>query len=379
VTEPATVIIPDELKPSDGRFGSGPSLVRPEQVLALVEGPRAGLLGTSHRAAPVRSLVGALREGVAELFGLPPGYEVLLGDGGATAVWDALTFGLIEQRSQHAVSGEFGAKFAQAATAAPQLGQPTVIEVQPGRRALCQAEADVDVYAWTHNETSTGVMTPVLRPAGAAEGQLVVVDGTSGAGGLLMDAAQTDFYYFSPQKNFGADAGVWFAFASPAGVERIERIAAGGRWMPSFLSLSKALANSRKNQTLNTPGIAALILMEAQVNWLLEHGGLAWAHARTCQSSRVLYEWAEACPVAEPFVQEAVARSQVVVTIDFAESVDAARLVATLRANGIVDVDPYRSLGRNQLRVATFVSREPADVVKLTQCLDYLLDAWGVV
>jgi phosphoserine aminotransferase len=324
----------------------------------------------------VKHLVGELRAGFAELFALPPRYEVVVGDGGSTALWDALTFGVIRERSQHVVAGEFGAKFAAAARRAPLLGDPTVIEAPPGGRATARAEADVDVYAWPHNETSTGVMTPVVRPTGAGSDQLVVVDGTSAAGGIAFDPTQADIYYFAPQKNFGSDGGLWVALVSPAAVARIEEIAGSGRWIPEFLSLKAALNNSRKDQTLNTPALATLIMAQVQVRWLLDNGGLDWAHARTHQSSQILYAWAEACPVARPFVAEPAARSQVVVTIDFDPSVDAAALALALRANGIVDVEPYRALGRNQLRMATFVSRDPDDVRCLTACLDYVLDAW---
>jgi phosphoserine aminotransferase len=298
----------------------------------------------------------------------------VLGNGGATALWDAFAAGLIRQRSQHVVAGEFGAKFAEAVAFAPFLDDPEVMHADLGRRTFPEAREDVDVYAWPHNETSTGVMTPVIRPEGAQDDQLVVVDGTSAAGGILFDPRQTDVYYFSPQKNFGADGGIWFALMSPQALVRAEEMAGYGRWIPEFFSLTAAMKNSRANQTLNTPAIATLVLMNAQLDWINSNGGLDWAHSRTKAASRVLYEWAEARDEVWPFVIDEAARSQVVVTLDFADHIDAAALAQTLRANGIVDTEPYRKLGRNQLRIATFVSREASDVVALTRCLDYLLD-----
>ncbi|MBN9605127.1 MAG: phosphoserine transaminase [Actinomycetales bacterium] len=364
--------IPTELLPLDGRFGCGPSKVRPAQLEHLVA--HVGLLGTSHRQAPVRELVGRVRAGVAELFDLPEGYEVILGDGGSTAFWDSAVGSLIERRSQHLSFGEFGGKFAAAAAAAPFLEAPDVRQAPAGSRTEPEPLEGVDVYAWPHNETSTGVMAPVRRVAGDA-GALTVVDATSAAAGVAVDLAETDVYYFAPQKNLASDGGLWFAVVSPAAIERIERIAAGDRWIPEFLSLKNALDNSRLEQTLNTPALATLLLMESQLDWIRGHGGLAWADARTRESSGILYDWAEAREGAAPFVADPAHRSQVVVTIDFDDAIDAKALAAALRANGIVDTEPYRKLGRNQLRIATFVAIEPDDVRALTRCLDLLIDA----
>jgi len=362
--------IPADLLPADGRFGCGPSKVRPEQLAHLQA--NAAVLGTSHRQAPVKDLVGRVRARLAELYALPDGYEVILGDGGSTAFWDAAAFSLIERRAELLSFGEFGSKFA-AAAAAPYLEAPHVITAPGGSRAEAEVVEGVDVYAWPHNETSTGVMAPVRRVAGDA-GALTVVDATSAAGGVLIDPHETDVYYFAPQKNFASDGGLWFALVSPAAAERIERIAASGRWIPEFLSLKNALDNSRLNQTLNTPAISTLLLMDGQLDWIAANGGLPWADARTRESSGALYDWAEASSVATPFVAEAAHRSQVVVTIDFAESVDAASVAKTLRANGVVDTEPYRKLGRNQLRIATFTAIEPDDVRALTRCIDYVLE-----
>ncbi|WP_394552785.1 phosphoserine transaminase [Agromyces sp. MMS24-JH15] len=365
------LVIPSDLLPADGRFGCGPSKVRAEQVAHLAEvGPR--ILGTSHRQAPVKQLVGRVRSGLAELFSLPDGYEVVLGNGGSTAFWDAAAVGLIDRRAQLCTFGEFGAKFAGAA-AAPWLEAPDVRQAAPGTRSEPEAVAGVDVYAWPHNETSTGVMAPVRRVAGD-EGALTVIDATSAAGGVAVDASEYDAYYFAPQKNFASDGGLWFALLSPAAIERIERLAASGRYIPEFLSLKNAIDNSRLEQTLNTPAISTLLLMENQVEWMNQSGGLAWADARTRESSSVLYDWAEASPVATPFVADPAHRSQVVVTIDFDESTDAAAIAKTLRENGIVDTEPYRKLGRNQLRVATFTAIEPDDVRALTASIDYVLE-----
>jgi len=363
--------IPSDLLPVDGRFGCGPSKVRPEQLAHLAA--HADLLGTSHRQAPVKDLVGRVRRGVAELFSVPEGYEVLLGNGGSTAFWDAAVLSLIERRSQHLSFGEFGAKFGAAAKAAPFLDDPVIREAPGGSRSEIEVVEGVDVYAWPHNETSTGVMAPVARVAGDP-GALTVIDATSAAGGIAVDLAETDVYYFAPQKNFASDGGVWFAVASPAAIERIERIAASGRWIPEFLSLKNALDNSRLEQTLNTPAVATLLLMEAQLDWLNGAGGLAFADARTRESSGVLYDWAAATPVAAPFVADPAHRSQVVVTIDFDESVDAAAIARLLRANGVVDTEPYRKLGRNQLRIATFAAIDPDDVRALTRSLDWVLE-----
>ena len=369
-----SIVIPTDLLPADGRFGCGPSKVRPEQLAHLAAvGP--SILGTSHRQAPVKQLVGRVRTGLSELFTLPDGYEVVLGNGGSTAFWDAAAFGLIEQRAQLASFGEFGAKFA-AAAAAPWLQAPDVRKAEPGSRAEPSALEGVDVYAWPQNETSTGVMAPVTRVAGD-EGALTVIDATSAAGGIQVDASQFDVYYFAPQKNFASDGGIWFALLSPAAIERVERVAASGRYIPEFLSLKNAVDNSRLNQTLNTPALATLLLLENQLEWMNASGGLAWADARTRESSSVLYDWAERTSIATPFVTDPAHRSQVVVTIDFDESTDAAALASVLRANGIVDTEPYRKLGRNQLRVATFTAIEPDDVRALTASIDYVLSQIG--
>ena len=369
--------IPHHLLPADGRFGSGPSKVRPEQVQALTALGRT-LLGTSHRQAPVRSLVGRVRAGLAELFALPPDYEVVLGNGGSTLFWDVATLGLVRERAQHLVFGEFSAKFAAATTAAPFLAESRVIDAPAGSRADPYADPEVDVHAWPHNETSTGVMAPVLRVPGALSsadgGPLVVIDATSGAGGLPVDVGQSDVYYFAPQKSFASDGGLWFALMSPAAVERAEQVAASGRWIPQSLSLTTALANSRLDQTYNTPAVATLVLMAEQLDWLLGNGGLAWAAARTAESAAHLYGWAERTEVTTPFVKDPAHRSTVVATIDFAAEIDAVEIAKVLRDNGIVDTEPYRKLGRNQLRVAMFPAIEPADVRALTQCVDYVLE-----
>lgn len=365
-----TLTIPADLLPADGRFGCGPSKVRDEQVAALAAAGRS-LLGTSHRQAPVKDLVGSVRERLASLFRLPEGYEIILGNGGSTAFWDAAAFGLIEKRSQNLTFGEFGGKFA-AAAAAPWLEAPDVRKAEPGSIALPEPVAGVDLYAWPHNETSTGATAPISRVTGD-DGALTVIDATSAAGGIDFDVAQADVYYFAPQKNLGSDGGLWLAAVSPAAIERIERVAASGRYIPESLSLATALDNSRKNQTYNTPALATLHLLDSQLEWILGNGGLEWADARTRESSQALYAWAEASAVATPFVADPAHRSPVVVTIDFDESVDAAAVAKTLRANGIVDTEPYRKLGRNQLRIATFVSVEPDDVRQLIRSLDYVL------
>lgn len=365
--------IPGDLLPADGRFGCGPSKVRPAQLEALLSSG-AAILGTSHRQAPVKNLVGSVREQLAALFRVPEGYEILVGNGGSTAFWDAAAFGLIERRSQNLVFGEFGGKFA-AAAGAPWLEAPDVRKSEPGSRANAEVVEGVDVYAWPHNETSTGVAAPVERVR--AEGALTVIDATSAAGGIDFDVTQADVYYFAPQKNLGSDGGLWFAAVSPAAIERIERIAASDRYIPEFLSLKNAVDNSRLNQTLNTPALTTLHLLDSQLRWILDNGGLAWAAGRTSESSSALYDWAEASAVATPFVADVAHRSPVVVTIDFDESIDAAAIAKTLRANGIVDTEPYRKLGRNQLRVATFVSIEPDDVRQLTRSLDYVLENIG--
>ncbi|MDQ1588507.1 MAG: phosphoserine aminotransferase [Microbacteriaceae bacterium] len=368
------VTIPSHLLPSDGRFGCGPSKVRSEQ-LAYLAGAGAAILGTSHRQAPVKNLVGRVREGLGGLFRLPDGYEVVIGNGGSTAFWDAAAFSLIEKRSQNLVFGEFGGKFA-AAAAAPWLDAPHVIEAPGGSRSEFEVVEGVDVYAWPHNETSTGVMAPVTRVAGDA-GALTVIDATSAAGGADFDPSQADVYYFAPQKNFASDGGLWFALFSPAAIERVERIAASGRYIPEFLSIKNAIDNSRLNQTLNTPAVATLLMLENQVDWITGNGGLGWASARTTESSSALYDWAESVDYATPFVANPEHRSQVVATIDFDERVDAAAVAKTLRANGIVDTEPYRKLGRNQLRVATFVAIEPDDVRALIGSIEYVIEQLG--
>lgn len=374
---PTAPTLPGGLLPSDGRFGSGPAKVRDAQVRALADAGRT-LLGTSHRQAPVRALVGRVRAGLAELFSLPDGYEVVLGNGGTTAFWDIATLCLVEQRSAHAVFGEFGGKFAAAADRAPFLGAPVVTEVPAGRSVVPEAVDGVDVYAWPHNETSTGAIAPVRRvPGSADQGALVLVDATSGAGGLAVDVAQTDAYYFAPQKSFSSDGGLWLAVLSPAAVERAARIEAGARWVPEFLSLTTAVQNSRADQTLNTPAIATLVLMAEQIDWMLAHGGLDWCAGRTATSSGHLYSWADARDWASPFVADPGQRSPVVGTIDLAPQVEAPTVAAILRAHGIVDVEPYRKLGRNQLRVAMFPSVEPDDVLALTACIDHIVDRLG--
>ena len=367
----AHVTLPRDILPRDGRFGCGPAKIRPEQVAAL-SGPGSILLGTSHRQSPVKSLVGQVRSGLSDLLRLPNGYEIILGNGGSTAFWDAAAFGLIEKRAQNLVFGEFGGKFA-AAAAAPWLEAPDVRRAEPGTSAKPEAVEGVDVYAWAHNETSTGVATAITRVHGDA-GALTVIDATSAAGGIDIDIAEADVYYFAPQKNLGSDGGLWYAAVSPAAIERIERVAASGRYIPEFLSLKNALDNSRLQQTLNTPAIATLQLLDTQLQWINGNGGLAWADARTAESSGALYAWADAASFAAPFVQDPADRSPVVVTIDFDESVDAAAIAKSLRANGIVDTEPYRKLGRNQLRIATFVSIEPDDVRQLIKCIDYTIE-----
>ena len=364
--------IPENLKPSDGRFGCGPSKVRPEQLQALTT-TAAGLFGTSHRQAPVKDLVGRVRDGLRDLFSVPDGYQVILGNGGATAFWDAAAFGIIDKKSLHLTFGEFSAKFASAVAANPFVGDPIIIKADPGSAPAPQSDPSVDVIAWAHNETSTGVAVPVRRPEGSG-GALVLIDATSGAGGLPVDISQVDAYYFAPQKNFASDGGLWLAVMSPAALARIEAVAASGRWVPDFLSLPIAVDNSLKNQTYNTPAIATLALMAEQVDWMLSNGGLDWAVKRTADSSQRLSSWAEASSYATPFVRDPELRSQVVGTIDFTDDVDAAAVAKVLRANGIVDTEPYRKLGRNQLRIAMFPAVEPDDVTALTQCVDWVVE-----
>jgi phosphoserine aminotransferase len=366
------VKIPAELLPRDGRFGSGPSKIRVEALDALAA-TGTSLMGTSHRQAPVKDLVGSLREGLGDLFALPDGYEVVLGVGGSHAFFDAATFGLVERRSQHLVHGEFSRKFATAVQKAPFVDEPEILETDPSTHPLPHATRGVDVYAWAHNETSTGVMTPVARPHDVDEGALVLVDATSGAGGLPVDVSETDVYYFAPQKGFASDGGIWIALMSPAAIDRAQRIKAGGRHIPGFLDLPSAIDNSRKNQTYNTPALATLFLMDQQLQWMLAQGGLDWAVGRTADSSRRLYEWAEASPYASPFVTAPAERSLVVGTIDL-QGVDQGAVTAALRDNGIVDVDSYRGLGRNQLRVAMFPAIDPDDVTQLTRSIDWVVD-----
>jgi phosphoserine aminotransferase len=372
VTTPP-IEIPADLLPADGRFGAGPSKIRPAQLEALVATGRS-YLGTSHRQAPVRSQVGRLRAGLRELFALPDGYEVVLGNGGATEFWDIATFGLVAARSQHLTFGEFSSKFAAAAAAAPFLEEPSVVRSDPGTHPLPVAEAGVDLYALTHNETSTGVMMPVARVEGADDGALVAVDATSGAGGLPVDAGQFDVYYFSPQKSFASDGGLWLALMSPAALERVAAVRATGRWVPASYDLTIAVENSRLDQTYNTPALATIFLMAEQVDWMNAQGGLDWAVGRTRASSEVLYGWAEASPVATPFVRDPAMRSQVVGTIDLDEGIDAATVAKVLRAHGVVDTEPYRKLGRNQLRIAMFPAVEPSDVEALTACVDHVVE-----
>lgn len=372
------LVLPDEMKPGDGRFGCGPSKVRPEALAALAS-DGATVMGTSHRQKPVKALVAEIRAGLRELFSLPDGYEVALGNGGATAFWDAAAFGLIRERSLHLAFGEFSQKFATVAKGAPFLAEPVVISAEPGDApdpasvGAQAAEAGADVIAWAHNETSTGVMTQIVRPEGTGDA-LVLIDATSGAGGLPVDVSQADAYYFAPQKSFAADGGLWIALLSPAAQERVVQLDASERWIPSFLSINTALENSLKDQTYNTPAVATLFLLAEQVRWMLELGGLDGCVKRSTLSSEQLYGWAERSGYATPFVSDPAKRSLVVGTIDFADDIDAARIAATLRVNGIVDVEPYRKLGRNQLRVGMFPAIEPADVQALTACIDYVVE-----
>jgi phosphoserine aminotransferase len=376
VSDNTAIQIPAHLLPADGRFGCGPSKVRPEAVAALAaEG--AALLGTSHRQAPVKNLVKRVREGVSQLFSLPEGYRVVLGNGGSTAFWDIAAFGLIREKSQHLQFGEFSGKFAAAAKAAPWLAEPQVIKSEPGGHPLPQAAADVDVYALTHNETSTGVAMPIRRPAGANEDALVLVDATSAAGGLPVDVREADVYYFAPQKCFASDGGLWVGVFSPAALERAAEIAGSGRYVPAFFDLPTAIDNSAKDQTYNTPAVATLFLMAEQLDWLNGNGGLDWAVARTADSSGRLYGWAEKTGYTTPYVADPAQRSQVVGTIDLDEGIDAVAVSKVLRANGVVDTDSYRKLGRNQLRIAMFPSIEPADVEALTACVDYVVERLG--
>ena len=372
MTDTANVTIPTELLPLDGRFGCGPSKVRPAQIDYLASVGRT-ILGTSHRQAPVRNLVAQVRSGLADLFSLPEGYEIVLGNGGSTAFWDIAAFGLVRARAQHLAFGEFSAKFGAVTDKAPFLGDPTIIKGEPGTLPVPRAEAGIDVYAWAQNETSTGVMAPVKRVAGADAGALMLIDATSGAGGLPLDIAESDVYYFGPQKCFAADGGLWLAAFSPAALARVDEIAASGRWVPDFFSLPTAISNSRKNQTYNTPAVSTLALLANQISWINDQGGLDWAVKRTADSSSRLYAWAEATAYTSPFVADPSARSLVVGTIDFTDEVDAASVAAALRANGVVDVEPYRKLGRNQLRVGMFPAVEPEDVSKLILCIEHVV------
>ncbi|HVN13236.1 MAG TPA: phosphoserine transaminase [Kineosporiaceae bacterium] len=372
-TQAPGIVIPADLKPSDGRFGSGPSKVRPEQVRYLAS-IATTVLGTSHRQEPVKALVRRVREGLTAFFDLPDGYEVVLGNGGATAFWDVAAFNLVRERAEHLSFGEFTGKFAAVTTNAPFLAAPVVVHGEPGTLPSPRAEAGVDAYAWAHNETSTGVMAPVRRVDGADAGALVLIDATSGAGGLPVDVREADAYYFAPQKSFASDGGLWLALLSPAALSRVAEIKGSGRWVPDILDLTTAIDNSRKDQTYNTPAVATLAMLADQVEWLNGQGGLAWATGRTADSSRRLYGWAEATAYTTPFVADPAARSQVVGTVDFSDAVDAGAVAKILRANGIVDVEPYRKLGRNQLRVAMFPAIEPDDVEALTRCVDHVVE-----
>jgi len=372
VTAATDLMIPTDLLPIDGRFGCGPSKVRPEQLAAVAAA--ADVMGTSHRQKPVKSLVAGVRSGLRDLFSLPEDYEVVLGTGGSTAFWDAAAFGLVRERALHLVYGEFSSKFADSTRGAPFLADPVVVCAEPGSAPTPTTDPSCDVLAWAHNETSTGVAVPVHRPAGATSDQLVTIDATSGAGGLPVDITQADAYYFAPQKGFASDGGLWIALLSPAALERIAQLNASGRWVPPFLSLSTALDNSVKDQTYNTPAVATLIMMVEQVEWMLGLGGLDACVARTADSSHRLYTWAEKAAFATPFVTDPAHRSQVVGTIDFDDSVDAAAVAKVLRANGVVDTEPYRKLGRNQLRIGMFPAVDPVDVSALTACVDWVVD-----
>ena len=366
------IVIPDNLKPRDGRFGCGPSKIRPEALAVLTAPGSEYILGTSHRQKPVKNVVKSVREGLTSLFSLPEGYEVILGNGGSTAFWDIATIGLIENRSQHLVFGEFSSKFAAAAKEAPFLGEPTVIKSEPGTHPAASAEAGIDVYALTHNETSTGVAMNIKRPAGT-DGALVLVDATSAAGGLEVDAKEFDTYYFAPQKSFASDGGLWFALMSPAAIARAEKIKAGGRWIPAFFDLVTAIENSRLDQTYNTPALVTLMLLDEQLKWMNANGGLKFAAGRSADSASRLYGWAEKTSYTTPFVTDTAQRSKVVGTINFDDAIDATKVAAALRANGIVDTEPYRKLGKNQLRIGMFPAIDPADIDALTASIDYVV------
>jgi phosphoserine aminotransferase len=366
------IVIPAELLPEDGRFGAGPSKVRPEQIQALVE-KSVSVMGTSHRQKPVKSEVAALRAGLAEMFSLPAGYEVVIGNGGTTAFWEIATFGLLRDRAQFLTFGEFGSKFASSAKAAPFLGEQSVIKSEPGDAPEFSAAAGLDAYCTPHNETSTGVAIPPVRPAGADKDALVLIDATSGAGGLPVDLSQVDVYYFSPQKCFASDGGLFVAIMSPAAIARAEEIKASGRYIPAFLDLMTAIENSRLDQTYNTPALATILMMNEQIKWFNANGGLDWCVSRTKESSDAIYDWATASNHATPFVTDPAKRSQVVATVDFDESIDAEVVAKILRANGVVDTEPYRKLGRNQLRISVFPAVEPSDVRQLLKCIDFVI------
>ena len=368
----ADIVIPDNLKPRDGRFGCGPSKIRPEALATLTAPGSNYILGTSHRQKPVKNVVKSVREGLNSLFSLPEGYEVILGNGGSTAFWDIATFGLIEDRSQHLVFGEFSSKFASAAKEAPFLGEPTVIKSEPGTHPAAVAEAGIDVYALTHNETSTGVAMQIKRPAGT-DGALVLVDATSAAGGLDVDAKEFDTYYFAPQKSFASDGGLWLALMSPAAIARAEKIKASDRWIPAFFDLGIAIENSRLDQTYNTPALITLMLLDEQIKWMNSNGGLKFAAGRSADSASRLYGWAEKTSYTTPFVTDPAQRSKVVATINFNDAIDATKVAAALRANGIVDTEPYRKLGKNQLRIGMFPAVDPSDIDALTASIDYVV------
>jgi phosphoserine aminotransferase len=375
-SDPTQITLPHDLLPSDGRFGSGPSKVRPEQV-AYLTSLGGSVLGTSHRQKPVKDLVRRVQEGLSTFFGLPDGYEVVLGNGGSTCFWDIAAFNLVRDRAQHLAFGEFSMKFAKVTDAAPFLSDSQIVTGEPGTLPSAHATAGVDAYAWAHNETSTGVMAPVRRVADADDDALLLIDATSGAGGLPVDIAEADAYYFAPQKSFASDGGLWLAVLSPAALDRVAGIKASGRWIPDFLNLTTAIDNSRKNQTYNTPAVATLAMLANQVEWLNDQGGLSWSTARTADSSSRLYGWAERTEYTTPFVADPAARSQVVGTIDFTDAVNADAVAKALRANGVVDVEPYRKLGRNQLRVAMFPAVDPEDVQALTACVDHVVQQLG--
>jgi phosphoserine aminotransferase len=368
-----SIIIPAEIKPKDGRFGCGPSKIRPEALAALSASGNS-ILGTSHRQKPVKNVVKRVREGLTSLFNLPEGYEVILGNGGSTAFWDIATSGLIESRSQHLVFGEFSSKFAASSKEAPFLGEPTIIKTEPGSHPVAVAEAGIDVYALTHNETSTGVAMPILRPVGT-DGALVLVDATSAAGGLMVDAKEFDTYYFAPQKSFASDGGLWIAIMSPAAIARAAKIKASGRWIPAFFNLEIAIENSRLDQTYNTPALVTLMLLAEQIEWMNSNGGLTFAAGRSEKSSNTLYSWAEKTSYTTPFVTDPAMRSKVVGTINFDDAIDATKISAALRENGIVDTEPYRKLGKNQLRIGMFPAVDPSDVEALTKCIDHVVAA----